>query len=360
MKQILFKMIKGLSILLLVSILIIVTAATVRLIIREYIRNQRAIKTPYGIDKELIIQAGGINQFIHIRGKDTNNPVILVLHGGPGSPMTALQHKYQEQWEENFTVVNWDQRNAGKTYFLNNPKKTASTVSMEQAVKDTLDVVKYLQKSLKKDKIIILGHSYGSILGTLFVQQYPKYVSAYIGAGQQISLKANEDVQHKKLMELIREKDLKELETIKAEKEIKSRDALIKEPAYQNLIGKYLRYSVNGNVALYALMSPYYTLEETNCYTLNTQVTQKGIMDYFEQKGFDAARLGMEYKMPVFYILGDHDYITPYTIAQDFFEEINAPYKDSVVLENAGHMMMLDAPEAFAEFLNNDVLGHVK
>jgi len=351
MKGFLFKMGKGLGILLLIIIAIIITAAALRLIVRHNIYIHREIKSQNGIDEELAIEIGGINQAIHIRGTDINNPVILVLHGGPGSPMTALQYKYQDEWEKNFTVVNWDQRNTGKTYFLNNTEEITATVSMDQALKDTLDMVMYLRESLHKDKIIILGHSYGSILGTLFVQSYPEYVSAYIGAGQQISFDENKKVQYEQLLKRISEKDMKKLQSTKLNK------AAI---TYSELVNKYLNYAVNGNTTLYAMLSPYYTLDETKCYTLDTNVTQKGIMDYLGSKGFDASKLGTTYKIPVFYILGDHDYIVPYTIARNFFENINAPYKDVVVIENAGHMIMLDQPEAFAKFLNESVLPYVK
>lgn len=129
-----------------------------------------AIVSKQGISEDRIIQIGAISQFINIRGENTNNPVILVIHGGPGTPIFAMSYLYQLPIEKDYTVINWDQRNSGKTYYLNKDKyKTFSAeLSLDTYIKDLKELVMYIRNNVN-EKIIILGHSWGSVLGALFV-----------------------------------------------------------------------------------------------------------------------------------------------------------------------------------------------
>lgn len=77
---------------------------------------------------------------------------------------------FQKEWEKDFTVVQWDQRNAGKTYEANDPKKVAPTVTVTQMLADTLEVVRYLTNKYGKEKVVLLGHSWGSVLGSIFLR----------------------------------------------------------------------------------------------------------------------------------------------------------------------------------------------
>ena len=107
------------GVILLLAILVIGILLIYRQVKRSSIRKEQAITSEQGIDEDRVIEINGIKQFINIRGENKNNPVILVLHGGPGSPISPMRYTYQKGLEEQYTVVNWDQRNAGKTYFLN-------------------------------------------------------------------------------------------------------------------------------------------------------------------------------------------------------------------------------------------------
>ncbi|HET6463075.1 MAG TPA: alpha/beta hydrolase, partial [Candidatus Krumholzibacteria bacterium] len=71
---------------------------------------------PGGIDELKTVEIGGIQQWISVRGDNPSNPILLFVHGGPGSPMMPLAWTFQRPWEEFFTVVQWDQRGAGKTF----------------------------------------------------------------------------------------------------------------------------------------------------------------------------------------------------------------------------------------------------
>ena len=105
------------------------------------------------------VEIGGIKQYLLIRGEQIENPVLLFLHGGPGYPQIAFARKYQKELENDFVVVQWDQRGAGKSY-----SKTIKEESMnrEQFIKDTLEVVEYLKSRFTVQRIVLVGHSWGS------------------------------------------------------------------------------------------------------------------------------------------------------------------------------------------------------
>ena len=126
---------------------------------------------PNSITSMEFVEIGGIQQWIMIRGHDLNNPLLLLLHGGPGSAESPLAYKFQRDLEKSFIVVNWDQRGGGKSYFKKIP---IESMNIEQFITDTHDLIQMLKKRFDKEKIYLVGHSWGSMLGTLVVQRYPE------------------------------------------------------------------------------------------------------------------------------------------------------------------------------------------
>ena len=142
------------------------------------IAASRKIVSPNGVDELLPLQINGSTQWVSIRGKDRRNPIILFLHGGPGSPTMPADYTFQTPWEDYFTVVQWDQRGTGKTYAANDPNMLASTMTITQMTSDTEEVVQYLLKTFSKRKIFLLGHSWGSVLGLAVAQRHPEWLHA--------------------------------------------------------------------------------------------------------------------------------------------------------------------------------------
>lgn len=144
------------------------------LFMRVRIRIKNRIQSEKKIDEKLVLSIGGIRQYFSIKGKDIDNTVVLFLHGGPGGPMTSVAYKYQYLWEQKYTLVNWEQRNAGKTYFLNKGKERVITdnLSIGVFVDDIYEIAIYLTERFHTDKIIIMGHSWGTVIGSLFAIRY--------------------------------------------------------------------------------------------------------------------------------------------------------------------------------------------
>ena len=159
---------------------------------------------PSGIDLMEAIEIGGIKQVLFFRGQNKDNPVILFLHGGPGFANIPFIHKFQYDWEKDFTIVNWDQRNSGKTLAANDPKIVADTLTIERVVADAHEVTQYIKQKLGKEKIVILGQSWGAALGTMLVQKYPEDYSIYIGTGQPINGVGGERIGFERALEAAR------------------------------------------------------------------------------------------------------------------------------------------------------------
>ena len=144
-----------------------------------------AISTPNGIDEAMFVPIGGIDQWIQIRGQNRDNPVLLWLHGGPGFS-TVIDTAEFVSWEKDFTVVMWDQRGDGKT-FEKYGRSVSGTMTMERMADDGIEVAEYLRQHLKKDKVILLGHSWGSMLGIRMISKRPDLFSVYVGTGQSVN-----------------------------------------------------------------------------------------------------------------------------------------------------------------------------
>ncbi|WP_233698435.1 alpha/beta fold hydrolase [Paenibacillus profundus] len=311
-----------------------------------------------GIDCREFVTIGGISQYLHHRGEDIDNPVMLFLHGGPGEPILPFAQEFQIPWEKRVTVVHWDQRNSGKTYFNNDPKQVAPTTTVDRIVQDTYEIVKYLKKKYHKEKIIILGHSWGSVLGSLFSKKYPELVQAYIGVGQVVNMIDNERVGYEKVLESAKEagndNDYQALLRLEPYPPRAFDDDMIRklkkvrkfQRKYKSAAGPTME--LIGNV----LCSPFYTFKDMRYFFISGafSVGQRHIWKYL-MESFDLSSMGATFEIPVFYIHGERDWQTPYPLAQEFFSTIKAPLKLFYSIPDAGHIAMLDRKEKFNEAL---------
>jgi proline iminopeptidase len=142
------------------------------------IAEMRRITSPTGIEELKPVPIGEITQWISIRGRSRDNPILLFLHGGPASPDMPVSWAFQAPWEDYFTVVQWDQRGAGKTFLANDPAKIGPTLDEERLIGDTEALIKWLRITYDQPKVFLLGHSWGSILGLEVARRHPDYLYA--------------------------------------------------------------------------------------------------------------------------------------------------------------------------------------
>jgi len=177
-----------------VLILILVTAGSglgYRAWKQSSIRAATAIESNRGIESLELIELNGSIQWIYLRGHDTANPVLLFLHGGPGTVELPVARQFGLEVEKHFTVVHWDQRGAGKS---RSEVFAESDLTVRTHLDDTLALVNQLRARFDQDKIYLVGHSWGSVLGTLIVRDHPDLFHAYVGMGQVVNMLDNETV----------------------------------------------------------------------------------------------------------------------------------------------------------------------
>ncbi len=292
------------------------------------------------------VRINGIDQFLFHLGTSVDNPVMLFLHGGPGSAESLFTGVFQDRWEEIYTVVHWDQRGAGKT-LTRNPDKLPT---IELMIQDLFEVIQYLKKKYNKKKIVIFGHSWGSILGSVFIKKHPEEVEYYIGAGQAIGMVENEQVAYNKVKEIIEQagdkKSLKKLESVgeyPGSKIVFDKEFLRKCNIVHKLQGKYkLGVEIGINMWIAIFKSPIFKFSDIIAFMKIFKANSK-VHSFLGS--FNLRTESNEYKVPVYYILGERDWQAPYIIAEDYFKDIKAPSKEIFIIPSAGHFLMMDQPD---------------
>lgn len=153
------------------------------------------------MNEKIFVEINGIRQGMVMQSTDLQNPVLLFLHGGPGSPEIAFTQEHPTGLEEIFTVCWWEQRGSGMSYSRHIPKET---MTIEQMIEDTIAVTNYLKERFGKEKIYVMGHSWGTVLGILTVQKFPELFFAYIGIGQVARQKDSERLAYAYMLEKFR------------------------------------------------------------------------------------------------------------------------------------------------------------
>ncbi|MBO4494272.1 MAG: alpha/beta hydrolase [Clostridiales bacterium] len=309
------------------------------------------IGTSKGINEELYATIGGQKQYIQIRGSNTDNPVILYIHGGPAGPDSPISPLFTDPLIDDYTVVCWDQRGCGKTYFKNDDREN-TTVTFDRALLDTDELVDYLCERFHKDKVILMCHSYGTVVGTRYVQAHSEKVSAYIGIGQFVNCIESDRIAYEKALEIATSegKDTASLE--KAYQEYQSGDSLTEYMTLRNATSKFLPKGDSTNTILRAFFSPYTSVND-----VRWVLKQMDLDNYYELEKdlfqtiyyYDIYSYDLKYDVPMYFISGDLDFICNCDLARKFCEDIDAPEKEIVVVENGGHTPHYATPELVAK-----------
>jgi len=299
------------------------------------------IATP--IQEARFVTLGGIEQWVTIRGADRANPVLLVVHGGPGDAQSSLRSTYAV-YEKDFTIVQWDQRGAGKTY-AQNPN---SPPEPERVELDGIELAQYLCDYLAKKKILILGHSWGSHLAVEMVQRRPELFAAYIGTGQVGSWRANVQAQFDFMLARSRAaNDRTKVELMEA----------IGTPDPTNAAQYFSWWRMRNPYMARADVKWFEDLAEI--VRTNPDFTEAYMKALGDGMGYSgrttlSAMLATELpttantlKVPVFVIQGKEDMATPTSVAVQYFNVVKAPRKKLILIEHAGHFALVTHREEF-------------
>lgn len=292
--------------------------------------------------EEEYVKINGVEHYLLHYKTEKEAPVLLFIHGGPGQTEAMIAYIVEEYASRNYTIVYYDQRGAGKTY-LKNKKAKPDTEILK---KDLLEIVLYVKKAYQKDKVGIIGHSWGSVLGSMFALEHPEHTLCYIGCGQVVNLMENERVGYNKLKEAIEQsgnkKDQKKLEKIGEYPVADTFDlkTFRKMGKVRKLQGKYhLAADFDKNMIKLFLKSPIMSIIDFFPFLTGTVVNMQVMK---ELMSFDLKSKGVEYQIPVYYVLGENDQQTPVELSKTYFNEIIAPDKKLYLIKNAGHIAMID------------------
>jgi len=309
-----------------------------------------AIHTAHGIDEAAFVPIGGIGQWVQIRGDDRNNPVILFVHGGPGfseTPMSALLRL----WEKTFTVVMWDQRCAGKT-FARNGARSCAGLSIAGVAKDGIALTDLLRARLHKSRIVLLGHSWGTMVGLRMAHDRPDLFSAFVGTGFVVSIAEKEPVDYAGAMARLRaahaEDGIRALQKI-GPPPYRSQADIQTERDWSERYDIASERDLFANMTPLVLFAPRWSLWDV--YEYLQAGTFANEATFAADNSYDARDLGRKIEVPFFIINGELDHVTPTSLAQTYFDGIEAPLKVFIVLKGAGHSAVLTAPDAFLHAL---------
>ena len=306
------------------------------------------------------ITLGGIEQWILIQGNDEENPILLVLHGGPGYAMMPLLHLKNSELENHFIVVNWDQRGAGKSY---SPDIPEDSMTLEQFVSDAHELTETLKTRFGREKIYLLGHSLGTVLGIFLIEQYPDDYYAFVGVGQVVDVIENEQLSYDfALREAIADNNqeaIDELERVGRPNDDGEYNADDGPDVTMEWVGYY-----GGD--LYGKTST----DEIEEAILNSEIyagDEEKIQAGWDFSGLIFYDMNLWYldfredvtsvDVPVYFFTGRHDYDTPFELVEKYFPVLDAPIKEIVWFENSAHFAFYEEPDKFNAMMINKVLA---
>ncbi len=308
------------------------------------------------INEKLYVPINGQQQYILIRGTDENNPVILDLHGGPGGPDAYYTNALADEICDDYTLVSWDQRGSGRTYYKNKHiDPNNESASFDQALRDVDSLISYLCEQFRKEKIIIMGHSYGTLLGVSYVHANPEKVDKYVGIGQTVSILQTEEENYKEVLQMLVRANKK---TDKLTKTFENFKQTLSAKDFKNFKMQTLKYLqmnradiVQANQFKLLLSSPDFGWTDLR-WILGSLNVEKHIARNLQlmDRVFsnNTNNVGKNFSVPMYFISGEYDVSCNVGLAKAYFESISAPDKEFVVMDKCGHNPQVDKPVEFA------------
>lgn len=295
------------------------------------------------IDSLEDVMVGGVRQKILLQGDDTANPILLWLHGGPGEPAMMVSHRYSAQLRKSVVLVHWDQRGGGLSYDPQNPPTGVSEQRIEQ---DTVEITNLLLRRFHRNKLYLLGHSFGSVIGLRVAAEHPEPFCAYIGMGQVLN-----DGQSRELARAWLEAEYRKSNNTAGLARLDDPsmlDRLVREQ------GGSLHQPIDYNGLIKA--SPYYF----DGYLQQKNAARGLVVDQIGRNS--PARTGLDtllkLAVPAFFFEGRYDHVpasSPELVVR-YVQRLQAPHKEIVWFENSGHQPNLEEPEHFQEMIRDKVL----
>lgn len=326
--------------------------------------DEKGIVLPNSIAMHEDMLINGVSQRVTIRGKDKNNPVLLIVHGGPGAPILPVIYKITGvDLEDIFTVCYWDQRGSGLAY---NDSIPDSSITLNQIVDDGLELSNHLKKTFKKDKIYIEGLSWGTAVAAYMAQKKPELYHAYIGSGLMANQSLSEELSYDFAMSESKKHNdtisINQLKQIGKPPYVKNSNNGITE-AYEierAIVLKYapIKLDANFNFIKSMFLDNGLTFKEKFTDMINSPESYYPASKILESTAIDINLMRdiPELKVPVYILQGDNDHFTETSVAKTYFDSIIAPSKKWFLFENGTHGVQIENPEKYRSIYINEVL----
>lgn len=300
-----------------------------------------ACATPgQAVQEQGYVPINGIAQWITITGARCGNPVILFIHGGPGNALSPFADALYASWQQDYTLVQWDQRGAGMTYAKNRPGDD-ETLSVAQMRDDGIAVASYLRRHLGQDKVILMGSSWGSILGVHMAKLRPDLFHAYVGTAQVVNARQNEAGMYRQVMALAQAAG----DTATVDRLTALGTPPWTDPRNFGILRrfdrKYEALATDAPPRHWWQAAPFYATpqaladaEAADDYSYLQFIGLRGDGMF---ASVDLPALGTRFELPVFFIMGEEDLLTSPAIARAYFDGIAAPRKGFTLVKRAGH-----------------------
>lgn len=300
------------------------------------------------------IDLNGAKQWILIRGYDTTKPVLLFVHGGPGSPEMPLLTN-NEALEKRFVVVNWDQRGSGKSY---DPAVFNSSFTLDTFIEDTAQLSRLLAKRFNQPKIYLMGHSWGTFLGIQTVHKYPDLFHAYFGMGQVANQLVGEQLSYDWVLDQAKQhRNDKQIAFLTrfGRPPYASGETWINYLFYQrDMVTEYGGALHKGNInTLFIkglLLCKEYTLSDKINYMIGALKTIRRLWQPVVTTNLN--QTVPQLNVPVYLFQGVYDYQTPYVVAKAYFNGLKAPQKQFFTFGQSAHCPLFEEPALFIERLD--------
>ncbi len=304
-------------------------------------------QAPNGVAELVRVPIGGHEHVLLVRGRDTAHPVVLHLAGGPGgTDMGAMRG--DTSLEGDFVVVTWDQRGAGKSYGALDP---TDTLTLERAVADAIEVTEYLRQRFGKERILLTGNSWGTILGVLAVQQRPDLYHAWVGTGQMVDPAATDRMFWEDTLAWAeRAGDEALVATLRANGPPPYTDILHYEAAlsHEHDWNPYEWFDNDRELPATLFVPEYDLMDRVN--GLRSFLDTFSVL-YPQLQGIDFRVDVPRLEVPVYVVAGAHEARGRAVPADEWFAMLEAPSKQRVVFERSGHRPSFEEPAAFAELM---------
>ncbi|HSV94264.1 MAG TPA: alpha/beta hydrolase [Desulfobacterales bacterium] len=311
------------------------------------------------ISEKIMVSINGVEQGMFITGRNTENPVLLFLHGGPGMPEYFLTRRYPTGLEDIFTVCWWERRGAGLSYRADIPPET---MTMDQAIADTLAVTDYLRDRFGQQRIYLMAHSGGSFIGIQAAARAPERFHAYIGMSQMSYQLESENLASTYLLGYFSEAgDTGTVRKLRAtpltmsvplpEAWMLMRDGIMHRAGVGTT--RDMKSVITG-VFLASWFSRDYTLKEKAAIWGGKNFAQSLMWD--DMISTDLRAVVKRLELPVYFFHGKHDYTVSYALMKGWFGRLEAPLKGFYTFERSAHSPVFEQPDEMGRILREDVL----